>query len=112
MRKLNIKLINLIIQNNYTINAIMDKDIENLIVQLSRLKLSEDKNDDKDVDDLIKKLSTLKISDDEEIDDLIKQMSKMKLADEIKLIILHTINHCRLQHNKFNTFIPHWGETF
>ena len=89
-----------------------DTSIEELTLQLSKLKLT---NDEEDVDDLIDKISALHISDDskidKEMDDLIEQMSKMSISVEIKLIILHTINHCRLQYNSVKHY-PKWQEAF
>jgi len=97
-----------------------DISIENLILQLSNLKITEQ---DKDMDNLIASLSTLSISHnnnenknknniDEEVNDLIEQMNRMNLADEIKFIILHTINHCRLQYSLHKRFVPRWCESF
>jgi hypothetical protein len=89
----------------------MDKSIESLIIQLSNLKLT-DKEEDKDINNLINKLSSLNLNDDDEIDELIDKMSNMKITEEIKVVIVHVINQCRLQYALNKNFMPLWTEAF
>ena len=93
----------------------IDNSIEKLTIQLSQLKLSENCENNKGIDDLINKLDGLHISDNnqvnEDIDSLIKQMGAMNLTEEIKFIILHIINQCKLQYTTIKHY-PTWQEAF